>query len=360
MVSMSELSMPVAETNEAERWRAVAARAPKADGAFYYAVRTTGVFCRPTCASRRPLRENVEFFDTAQEALRAGYRACKRCRPMEGSAPDRAVVAMVEACRLLGAEHPMTTHDVAQAVGLSDSYFQRSFKKHLGVTAQQYRRRAIAERGRDAIGEAGSVTQSVYEAGYSSSSRFYDGVGRELGMEPAVARAGGPGQQIRYSTARCSLGFILVAWTERGVCEVAFADTWTELLPQLETHFPKAALEAAVENDWVRGVVESVDVPTSRDIPLDIRGTAFQERVWRELRTIPLGETRTYSEIARALGAPSATRAVASACAKNKIAILVPCHRVVRKDGGLSGYRWGVERKQELLRREADGSGALT
>ena len=353
MVSRSELTMPVAQTIEAERWQALVVRAKQPDGVFYYAVRTTGVFCRPTCTSRRPLRKNVEFFDTAQEALRAGYRACKRCRPVDLAAPDRASEAMVEACRLLGAADPIRTRDVAQSVGLSDSYFQRSFKKYLGVTPQQYRRRAIAERGRDAIGQADSVTESIYDAGYSSSSRFYDGVGRELGMDPAVARAGGPDQRIRYSTAPCSLGFILVAWTERGVCEVAFGDTRSELLPQLETHFPKAALESADENRWVRDIVESVDVSTSPDIPLNIRGTAFQERVWRELRAIPLGETRTYSDVAFALGAPSATRAVASACASNRIAVLVPCHRVVRKDGELTGYRWGVARKRELLDREA-------
>jgi AraC family transcriptional regulator of adaptative response/methylated-DNA-[protein]-cysteine methyltransferase len=247
----------------------------------------------------------------------------------------------------------MATREVAQAVGLSDSYFQRCFKKHLGVTPQQYRRRIVAERARDGISEAASVTQSIYEAGYSASSRFYDGVGRELGMQPSIARAGGVGERITYVVARCSLGRILIAWTARGVCEVAFADSEAELVVRLQRHFPRAALEASNEAEWARAVIASVEMSSPVDVPLDIRGTAFQERVWRQLRSIPAGQTRTYSEIAEALGEPAAARAVARACACNKLAVVVPCHRVVRKDGSLSGYRWGVERKRELLQREA-------
>jgi AraC family transcriptional regulator of adaptative response/methylated-DNA-[protein]-cysteine methyltransferase len=261
--------------------------------------------------------------------------------------------ALVEACRLLSSEEPVHTRDVARAVGLSGSYFQRCFKKHLGVTPQQYRRRILAERGREALGAADSVTQSVYEAGYSSSSRFYEGLGQELGMKPSVARAGGPGEVIHYALAQCSLGHLVIAWTRRGVCEVGFADSPGELVPQLKRHFPKARLDASDQAEWVAAVIGAVEMTSSVDIPLDIRGTAFQERVWRELRAIPAGETRTYSQIASALGQPSAVRAVARACATNSLAVLVPCHRAVRKDGSLAGYRWGVERKRELLLREA-------
>lgn len=262
--------------------------------------------------------------------------------------------AVVEACRLLSSDFPVATRDVAQAVGLSGSYFQRSFKKQLGVTPQQYRRRVLAERGRDAIANAGSVTESIYEAGYSASSRFYDGVGRELGMKPSVAHAGAAGERISYVLADCSLGRLLIAWTTRGVCEVAFADSVDELLPRLRNHFPKAAVKASEETEWARAVIDSVEMAAPADIPLDIQGTAFQERVWQQLRRIPVGETRTYTEIAESLGEPGAARAVARACASNKIAVIVPCHRVVRRDGSLAGYRWGVERKRELLRREAE------
>lgn len=262
--------------------------------------------------------------------------------------------AVVQACRLLRSEQPMATRAVARALGLSDSYFQRCFKKHLGITPQQYRRRVLAERARDSISDASSVTESIYASGYSASSRFYDGVGRELGMQPSVARAGGLGEQIKYFIGRCSLGGVLIAWTSRGVCEVAFADSKSDLLAVLQKHFPKAVLEASRETRWARAIIDSVEMSEPADVPLDIRGTAFQERVWCQLRSIPAGQTRTYTEIAEAVGEPAAARAVARACASNKLAVLVPCHRVVRKDGSPAGYRWGVDRKLELLRREAE------
>ena len=345
--------MPHTATSEADQWRAVTTRAPKADGAFFYAVRTTGVFCRPVCKSRMPRRENVEFFDTAEAALGAGYRACKRCRPGDARLADDTTDAMVRACRLLSSADAMPNRDIAGALGLSQSYFQRSFKKRFGVTPRQYRRRVLAERGRNAISSAGSVTESIYKAGYSSSSRFYDGIGRELGMTPSTAQNGGSGEQIQYAILRCSLGKALIAWTARGVCEVAFASSDDEMLRQLEEHFPKATLEASDDTEWADAVVKSVEMASPANVPVDVRGTAFQERVWRELRSIPQGETRTYSEVAQSLGEPSGARAVARACASNRLAFLIPCHRIVRKDGRPSGYRWGLERKQELLRREA-------
>ncbi len=339
---------------DAERWCVVEGRSTLADGRFFYGVRTTGVFCRPSCASRLPHRQNVEFFETTEAARTAGYRACKRCRPESSTRKDETVEALVEACRLLSLEEPIQTREVASAVGLSNSYFQRSFKKHLGVTPQQYRRRVLAERGRDALGQTRSVTESIYEAGYASSSRFYEGVGRELGMKPSVARAGAPGEVIRYALAESSLGHVVIAWTHRGVCLVSLADSPDELAAQVAERFPKARLEEAEQAAWTAAVVQAVEVATPAGIPIDIRGTAFQERVWRALREIPAGETRTYSEVAKTLGMPSAVRAVAGACAANPLAVLVPCHRVVRADGDLAGYRWGVDRKRELLRREAD------
>jgi len=343
--------MPIPVPKETARWQAVSSRSPVADGEFYYAVRTTGVFCRPTCASRKPRRENVEYFDTAEDAIRAGYRACKRCRPTTEVSERSAT--LIEACRLLSGLEPMSNRHVARSVGLSESYFQRSFKKHFGVTPQQYRRRVLAERARRSLGRTRSVTESIYEAGYSTSSRFYEGVGRELGMKPATAKAGAPGETIRYCVAPCSLGRVLIAWTARGVCQVAFADSADEVVDELHRRFPKAALEPSSHSDWARAVVESVEMATPADVPLDVRGTAFQERVWRHLREISAGQTQTYGEVAVALGRPTAARAVARACASNPVAVVIPCHRVVRRDGSVAGYRWGEARKKELLRRES-------
>jgi AraC family transcriptional regulator of adaptative response/methylated-DNA-[protein]-cysteine methyltransferase len=337
---------------DVERWVALTARSSQADGSFLYGVRTTGVFGRPSCPSRKPRKDNVEFFDTAKEALRAGYRACKRCRPTEDVRPGRGLEAVSEACAMLAREEMVHTRDIARAIGLSESYFQRCFKKHLGVTPQQYRRRVVAERARDTIGKSRSVTESIYEAGYSSSSRFYAGAARELGMKPSDANRGGVGQSIRYVIAECSLGQAVIAWTARGVCEVAFADSAEALQHRLQSHFPNAKLERVAHHEWAQAIIQSVEMTTHADVPIDIAGTAFQERVWRALRSIPLGETRTYAEIAETLGEPSAARAVARACSKNLLAVVIPCHRVVRKDGKLAGYRWGIERKRELLRRE--------
>lgn len=345
---------PAAQATEATRWEAILSRSPESDGDFYYAVRTTGVFCRPSCASRKPRRKNVEFFDDATAAVRAGYRPCKRCRPDRDRADSSSSRTMAAACRMLSREAAVQTRDVARAVGLSESYFARMFKRRLGVTPQQYRRRVLAERARDTIGRGASVTESVYRSGYSSSSRFYEGIGKELGMKPAVARGGAPGEQIRYVLTQCSLGWLLVAWTERGVCEVALGDDEASLIAQLEAHFPRAVLDASAACAWADAVVDAVEMSSPAAIPLDIRGTAFQERVWQTLRGIPAGQTRTYAEIARSMGMPKGARAVARACATNPLAVVVPCHRVVRQDGRASGYRWGIERKESLLRREGN------
>jgi AraC family transcriptional regulator of adaptative response/methylated-DNA-[protein]-cysteine methyltransferase len=340
--------------SDAARWTALCTRDRAADGAFVYAVRTTGVFCRPSCAARQPLRANVELFANGEQAERAGYRACKRCKP-ERDASD-GVTAIVQACRLLERDAGTRTAELASAVGLSGSYFVRAFKRHMGVTPQAYRRRVLAERAKNELGAARSVTDAVFDAGYASVSRFYAGAGRELGMTPQQARNAGAGQVVRYVVRRCSLGHLLVAWTPRGVCEVSFGDHASEPVAALRTRFAGARLARADVPDWVDRVIAAVEQPSPADVPLDVRGTAFQQRVWEALRRIPLGQTRTYAQLAASLGAPSAARAVARACASNRLAVVVPCHRVIRGDGSLSGYRWRPARKRELLRREAERS----
>jgi AraC family transcriptional regulator of adaptative response/methylated-DNA-[protein]-cysteine methyltransferase len=340
----------------AARWAAVLRRDRTADGCFVYAVKTTGVFCRPGCASRRPLQKNVELFDAPDRAQRAGYRACKRCAP-SAVRPDHATLAaVVTACRLLEREQGVRSDELAALVGLSPAYFARAFKRHVGVTPQAYRRRVLAERAKHELGSARTVTSAVYDAGYGSASRFYAGAARELGMTPSEAQRGGRGQRVRYVVRRCSLGHALVAWTERGVCEVGLGDDTGELTAALRARFPQAEHARSDLPPWIERVLAAVERPHAVDVPLDIRGTAFQQRVWEALRRIPAGETRSYAQLALALGTPKAVRAVARACASNRIAVLVPCHRVVRSDGALSGYRWQPERKRALLQREARSS----
>lgn len=336
-----------------ERWQALCLRDRAADGRFVYAVATTGVFCRPACASRRPLRSNVEFFDSSELAARAGYRPCKRCSPA-APALDATVQAIVAACRLLEGDRARRSDQVAAEVGLSRSYFVHAFKRHVGVTPQAYRRRVLAERAKNELPRARSITTAAYDAGYSSPSRFYAGAGRELGMAPGKALRGAPGEHVQYVAAACSLGFVLVAWTERGACDVCFADSERAAVASLLQRFPHAVHARRDAPAWIARVIAAVERPQSLDVPLDIRGTAFQQRVWAELRRIPVGETRSYTDVARALGGDSHARAVARACAANRLALIVPCHRVLRSDGGLSGYRWRPERKRALLRREAE------
>ena len=351
MVRSNRQVVEAVVNDDETRWEALISRDEAEGDAFVYAVRTTGIFCRPGCASRRPRRTNVEFFDRAADAIRSGYRPCKRCRPLGA---DTRANTLERACAMLSGDDTARNGEVARSLGMSPSYFQRMFKKHLGITPQQYRRRVLAEAGRSALRQAGSVTETIYAAGYSSSSRFYEGVGRELGMSPSTALRGGVGETIQYSTSPCSLGTVLVAWTALGICEVSLGDDADTLAHRLRSHFPKATLDPCDPSPELFAVLDAVDQGARSHVPLDLRGTAFQERVWQALMAIPTGETRSYTEIAEALGAPAASRAVASACAKNRLAVLVPCHRIVRKDGGIAGYRWGMERKQQLLEREAE------
>ncbi|WP_042444190.1 bifunctional DNA-binding transcriptional regulator/O6-methylguanine-DNA methyltransferase Ada [Azospirillum sp. B510] len=341
---------------ERDRWEALRRRDPAADGLFVYAVRSTGVYCRPSCAARPARPANVVFYATNAEAERAGFRPCKRCRPDGPSQGDRRAEAVARACRLIEeAEDAPRLEDLAAAAGMSPHHFHRIFKQVTGVTPRAYVEAQRAARVADALRQAGSVTEAIYEAGYGSSGRFYETAGARLGMTPTSYRKGGVGQTIRFAVGGCALGSILVAATERGVCAILLGDDPDILLRDLQDRFPKAELiggDAAFEAT-VAQVVGFVEAPgTGLTLPLDIGGTAFQQRVWQALRAIPAGRTASYAEIATAIGEPAAVRAVARACGANPLAVAIPCHRVVRSDGGLSGYRWGIERKRDLLERE--------
>ena len=340
-----------------ERWEAVVRRHRSADGLFYYSVRTTGVYCRPSCASRPALRKNVRFHASCEEAEQAGFRACKRCRPNAPGLAEQHAVGVAKACRLIDASGEMPNLDMlAEAAGMSRFHFHRVFKSITGVTPKAYAVAHRAQRMRDELPKRDTVTEAIYDAGFNSNGRFYAKSAEVLGMTPANFRAGGTGESIRFAVGECSLGSILVAATAKGLCAIALGDDPDALLHDLQDRFPKAQLVGG-DRDFeslVARVVGCVEAPAlGLDLPLDVRGTAFQQRVWQVLREIPAGSTASYAQVAARIGAPGSVRAVAQACAANAIAIAIPCHRVIRNDGGLSGYRWGVERKRALLDREA-------
>lgn len=350
-------SHPFPESGAA--WRAVASRDAGADGRFVYAVQTTRIFCRPSCPSRRPRRENVRFFATPALAAAAGFRACKRCRP-EGSAVVPGQAAVERARRYLD-QHPeerVSLGQLATVAGLSPYHLQRTFKRLVGLSPSQYAAERRAERLRSALRAGPSVSRAVYEAGFGSSSRVYESAHQLLGMTPGRYRQGGKGMLLRYTIVPSPYGRLLVAATDRGVAAVLLGDRDTPLARDLRAQFPEATISRVDSGDaWLRDLVGRVASEVKhpgqeQGIPLDLHGTAFQWKVWRALTTIPAGETRSYTDLARRVGRPSAVRAVASACAANRVAILVPCHRVVRSDGSLGGYRWGLERKERLLSRE--------
>lgn len=347
---------PSTPTNDDERWNAVRRRDKASDGAFFYSVRTTGVFCRPSCAARLPRRENVAFHATIDDAARAGFRPCKRCRPDEAPQSERHAAIVTQACRAIEqAEEPPSLDDLASTAGMSRFYFHRIFKAQTGVTPKAYADAHRAGRVRDELSEGASVTSSIYAAGFNSSGRFYASSTERLGMTPSQFRGGGQGASVNFAIGECSLGSILVAASDKGVVAIQFGDDPDALLRDLQEQFPKARLVGA-DKDFERVVamvVGAVERPADLELPLDVRGTAFQQRVWQALREIPRGSTASYAEIAQRIGQPKAVRAVARACASNEIAVAIPCHRVVRTDGSLSGYRWGVERKRALLEREA-------
>lgn len=356
---MPDAAVSVTAGGDGTRWAAVGRRDQAADGTFVYAVRTTGVYCRPSCPARPARRENVTFHRTCADAERAGYRACKRCRPNEASQAERHAAAVARACRLIDdAESPPALGELARAAGLSPHHFHRIFKRVTGVTPRAYAAAGRAARLTAGLRAAGTVTDAIYDAGYGSSSRFYESADGRLGMTPTAYRDGGRGAEIRFAVGECSLGSILVAATGKGVCAILLGDDPGALVRDLQDQFPKADLRGG-DRDFeavVARVVGFVEAPrTGLDLPLDIGGTAFQQRVWQALRDIPAGTTASYADVARVIGQPGSVRAVAGACAANALAVAIPCHRVVRTDGALSGYRWGVERKRSLLALEGVG-----
>ncbi len=345
-----------------ECWAAVESRDPGADGRFYYGVKTTGVFCRPGCASRRPLRKNTVFFATPAEAEAAGLRPCKRCRPLDASAASRHVAAVAKACALIRSSATMPSlAELAAAAALSRYHFHRVFKQVTGTTPRDYARTHRLGRLAEQLDAGQPVAAAIYAAGFESSSRAYEAAPAALGMTPAARRRGGNGETIRFVTVETPLGWALVAATGRGICMTALGDDRARLAAIVQERFPAASViaEDAGLKNWADRIVRFITDPGhALDLPLDIRGTAFQARVWRALQKIPLGRTASYSEIARTLGQPRAVRAVAQACAANNLALLVPCHRVIREDGDLAGYRWGLERKRALLERERQAAAA--
>ncbi|HIZ50917.1 MAG TPA: bifunctional DNA-binding transcriptional regulator/O6-methylguanine-DNA methyltransferase Ada [Candidatus Pseudomonas excrementavium] len=344
------------DTDEA-RWQAVQARDARADGHFVYAVRTTGVYCRPSSSARLPKRENVEFFHSPTAAEAAGYRPSRRVQGDRTAATAERSALIAQACRLIeSAQTPPRLDELAAHAGLSHSHFHRVFKAETGLTPKAYSSAYRAHRLREELNTAnGTVTDAIYGAGFNSNSRFYESSAQVLGMRAREYRAGGAGAVIRFAIGQCSLGAILVAQSHQGICAILLGDDPERLVRDLQDQFSRAQLIGGDEDfeQLVAQVVGFIEAPAvGLNLPLDVRGTAFQQRVWQALREIPAGSRVSYAEIAERIGAPKAARAVAQACAANHIAVAIPCHRVVRRSGELSGYRWGVERKRELLRRE--------
>lgn len=372
MISMTlQSTQPLSETNA---WNSVLNRDESADGAFVYAVATTGIYCRPSCPSRRPKRDNVRFYYSAKAAERAGFRACQRCQPQNAVSSSRAAVARardyIDRAIIASGEERITLERIASEAGVSPHHLQRKFKEVIGLTPAEYARARRSERLKEELRRGETVSRATFGAGYGSSSRLYESANVQLGMTPATYQRGGTGVDIEYVLAKTSLGYLLVAATERGICSVTLGDDSVTLEQRLAAEYPGAnrryvpvdgsvlanSLTSSKLARWVRQVVANVESEpggSARDIPLDLKATTFQWKVWRELQKIPRGETRSYSQIAAAIGSPRATRAVASACANNPVAVVIPCHRVLRRNGDLGGYRWGIERKRQLLEKES-------
>ena len=345
-----------ATTEQDPRWAAVRARDAAADGTVFYSVETTGVYCRPSCGARRANAENVRFHATAAAAEAAGFRPCLRCRPQEPPSGEREAQLVARACRAIErADAPPLLATLAASAGVSRWHFHRLFKAETGVTPRAYATAHRARRMRDALTACASVTDAIYESGFGSSGRFYETSARRLGMTPTSFRAGGADTEIRFAVAPCDLGSVLVAFTARGVCAILLGDGGDALIDELRARFPRADVVAGgpdLDADVARVVAFVGEPGRGLGLPLDVRGTAFQQRVWQALAQIPAGTTATYSDVARRIGAPRGARAVAGACATNPLAVAIPCHRVVGADGRLTGYRWGLSRKQALLTRE--------
>ena len=344
-------------TENDPRWAAVVARDPKADGQFVYAVKTTGIYCNPSSLARLPKPQNVEFFDSAEQARAAGYRPSKRAAKDQSELAAQHAATVAAACRRIeSAETLPTLGELAEAAGLSSFHFHRVFKAVTGLTPKGYADAHRSRKVRERLADGGSVTDALYDAGFNSNSRFYEAADQLLGMKPGDYRAAGQNNDIRFAVGQCSLGAILVAQSERGVCAILLGDDPHQLVCDLQDKFRRANLIGADQafEALIAKVVGFIEAPAvGLDLPLDVRGTAFQERVWQALREIPVGSTASYADVALRIGSPKAVRAVAQACGANNLAVAIPCHRVVRSDGNLSGYRWGVERKRQLLERES-------
>ncbi len=337
-------------------WNAVLARDASVD--FIYGVRSTGVYCRPGCPSRRPRRDSVSFFSSPDVAEIAGYRECRRCRPRQGQVAPAGLSQVRDACAFIArhADRPLTLAQLAARVRTSPFHFQRTFSRLVGISPRAYQDALRARRFRGELRKGAALSAAVYDAGYGSISRVYEHSPTGRGMTPAAHRRGGRGEAIRYAVVDSALGRLLIAGTSKGICSVMLGERDERLEAHLRDEYPKAELtrDESAFTDWVRGIIAHLDGRRPHlDLPLDVQGTAFQWKVWRYLQSIPYGETRSYSDVARAIGAPAAVRAVARACASNKVCLVIPCHRVVGKDGGLAGYRWGVQRKKKLLQKEA-------
>ncbi|MEO7539738.1 MAG: bifunctional DNA-binding transcriptional regulator/O6-methylguanine-DNA methyltransferase Ada [Pyrinomonadaceae bacterium] len=336
-------------------WRAVRANDARFDGAFYLGVKTTGIYCRPSCRARLPKRENVAFYESADMAERNGFRACLRCRPRQIDAADPRVAKVLKVCEIMDSNDTVSFDEIASRLDLSPYHLQKSFKEIVGVSPKKYSEAKRMEKFRNELRGGSNVVTATYEAGFGSSSRLYEKAVEHLGMTPAVYKKGGKGMKINYVVTACELGKMLVARTPRGICSVTFGDTADQLIADLTDEFPNA--EITSDDSQLKTAVKAITkYLTGRQhrlvLPLDLRATAFQLQVWEFLRQIPYGETRSYKEVAEAIGDKNKVRAVAQACAKNRVAVLIPCHRVIGTDGALSGYRWGVERKKILLDAE--------
>ena len=346
-----------AEITSDPRWQSIVARDKKSDGKFFYSVKSTGVYCRPSCGARLARPENVQFFTTTEAAEKAGFRACKRCKPAGLSLTEANTAKIEKVCRLIErCDETPSLEKLAEYAGMSVFHLHRTFKAVTGLTPSGYGAAQRTKRVRETRGKSQSVTDAIYDAGFNSNSRFYERVNEALGMTPTSFRDGGANTVIHFAVAECSLGSILVAKSERGVCAVLMGDDPLQLARYLQDQFPKADLvgDESGYGDLVAQVIGLIERPgVGLDLPLDIRGTAFQRRVWQALQQIPVGTTASYADIAKVIGMPKAVRAVAQACGANTLAVAIPCHRVIRNDGTLSGYRWGVERRRALLEREA-------
>ncbi|HKM96366.1 MAG TPA: bifunctional DNA-binding transcriptional regulator/O6-methylguanine-DNA methyltransferase Ada [Buttiauxella sp.] len=340
------------------RWQAVETRDSRADGQFIFAVKTTGIFCRPSCSARHALRKNVVFFENVDQAINAGYRPCKRCQPDKLTPEQQRIDRITLACRILETRNePIALAEIATRVAMSPFHFHRLFKQVTGLTPHAFQKALRAKRLREQLTQGEPVTRAVFEAGYQSGSNYYQQADAVLGMTAKQYRQGGERTVIAFVTGSCRLGTFLVAQSERGICAILLGGDAQALVAELETLFPHSSLTAgdAQFAERVAQVVNVIEHPMQHfSLPLDIQGTAFQQQVWQALRDIPVGQTASYRDIAQRIGKPQAVRAVAGACAANKLAVIIPCHRVVRNDGALSGYRWGVERKRQLLEIEAE------